>query len=165
MFDDETKNQETQLNNETTTEQSPQQDGLKEQYARLNADFQNFKRRVEKERLEWMNSAQASILKKLLPVFDELDNVILMAKKQQAIASEDSWVTGLELSQKNWQKILQDLGVQEIETTGSFNPEVHEGLMQEEAEGFTAGAIVKTFSKGYSFKGTVIRHAKVSVAK
>ena len=136
---------------------------FKEQYLRLNADFQNFKRRVEKERAEWMNAAQSGVLKKILPVFDELDQVVNLAKVQQS--DNAAWVKGLELSQKNWQKALVEIGVEEIPTSGMFDPELHEGLMQEEAADKQSGEIVKTFSKGYRFKGTVIRHAKVSVAK
>ncbi|MBM3886692.1 nucleotide exchange factor GrpE, partial [Candidatus Dependentiae bacterium] len=127
-------------------------------------DFQNFKRRVEKERMDWMTSAQANVLKKLLPVFDELDNVVNLVQEQQA-QEATAWGKGLELSQKNWQKTLQELGVEEISTSGMFDPELHEGLMQEETQDKQAGEIIRTFSKGYRFKGNVIRHAKVSVAK
>lgn len=138
-------------------------DPFKEQYLRLNADFQNFKRRIEKERAEWMSSAQSSLLKKILPVFDELDQVIILAKNKAT--NDAAWTQGLELSQKNWQKTLTDLGVEEISTSGMFDPELHEGLMQEDSPEKQSGEIVKTFSKGYRFKGTVIKHAKVSVAK
>ena len=140
------------------------EESFKEQFLRLNADFQNFKRRVEKERAEWMTSAQSSVLKKLLPVFDELDNVVLLTKGEQA-TDNTSWTQGLQLSQKNWQKILLEIGVEEIDPSGMFDPELHEGLMQEEALDKKSGEIVKTFSKGYRFKGNVIKHAKVSVAK
>lgn len=148
---------------ETTEAQQQVEESFKEGYLRLHADFQNYKRRSEKERAEWMTSAQTSVLKKILPVFDELDQVIVLAKGQQTDAA--AWTQGLELSQKNWQKMLAELGVEEISTTGMFDPELHEGLMQEEAADKQSGEIVKTFSKGYRFKGAVIKHAKVSVAK
>ncbi len=143
--------------------QQQAEESFKEQYIRLNADFQNYKRRSEKERAEWMTSAQTSVLKKILPVFDELDQVIVLAKGQQTDAA--AWIQGLELSQKNWQKMLTELGVEEITTIGMFDPELHEGLMQEESTEKQSGEIVRTFNKGYRFKGTVIKHAKVSVAK
>lgn len=139
------------------------EESFKEQFLRLNADFQNFKRRVEKERADWMTSAQSNVLKKILPVFDELDNVVNLAKGQETAAA--GWAKGLELSQKNWQKTLHELGVEEIPTSGMFDPELHEGLMQEETEEKQSGEVVKTFSKGYRFKGIIIKHAKVSVAK
>lgn len=158
--------QEQNLSTETNESENLSQtisDPFKEQYLRLNADFQNFKRRIEKERAEWMSSAQSSLLKKILPVFDELDQVILLAKDKAT--NDSAWTQGLELSQKNWQKTLTDLGVEEIAASGMFDPELHEGLMQEDAPEKQSGEIVKTFSKGYRFKGTVIKHAKVSVAK
>ena len=153
----------TQQQVEETEAQQQVEELFKEQYLRLNADFQNYKRRSEKERADWMISAQTLVLKKILPVFDELDQVIALAKSQQTDAT--AWVQGLELSQKNWQKALSELGVEEITTIGMFDPELHEGLMQEESTEKQSGEIVRTFSKGYRFKGTVIKHAKVSVAK
>jgi molecular chaperone GrpE len=165
MFEEE-KNTAQQPTDETVAQQASQeavQDTYRDQFLRLNADFQNFKRRVEKERSEWMVSAQASVLKKILPVFDELDNVVNLCQEQHIEGS--SWAQGLELSQKNWQKMILELGVEEIPTSGMFDPELHEGLMQEDVSDKQPGEIVKTFSKGYRFKGTVIRHAKVSVAK
>lgn len=165
------KNQQEELNEESMTQEqestveTAQENTFKDQYFRLNADFQNFKRRVEKERLEWMSSAQANILKKILPVFDELDQVIALAQKNQTDTVSEAWLKGLELSQKNWQKTLLELGVEEISTSGMFNPELHEALMQEEVEGKQQDEIIRTFSKGYTHKGNVIKHAKVSVAK
>lgn len=171
MLHDEKQHNPDQEQNTTADEanQAPESqdlqinDPFKDQYLRLNADFQNFKRRVEKERAEWMSSAQSGILKKILPVFDELDQVIVLAKGQET--ADTAWTQGLALSQKNWQKMLADLGVEEISTSGMFDPELHEGLMQEEVADKQSGEIVKTFSKGYRFKGAVIKHAKVSVAK
>ena len=69
------------------------------------------------------------------------------------------------LIQKNIKKTLADLGVNEIETTGKFNPEYHEALAQLEAPEVKSGSIVQVFSKGYMFKGKVLKHAQVSVAK
>lgn len=162
MFEEDKTTKSESVPSEQTT-QATVEDSFKEQFLRLNADFQNFKRRNEKERSEWMAAAQTSILKKILPVFDELDNVVSLCNQEQI--ENSSWAQGLILSQKNWQKMLLELGVEEISTSGMFDPELHEGLMQEECPDKQAGEIVKTFSKGYRFKGSIIRHAKVSVAK
>ena len=72
--------EETEIQTRQTEEES-----FKEQYLRLNADWQNYKRRAEKERGEWMTSAQTSVLKKILPVFDELDQVIVHIKLLQRL--------------------------------------------------------------------------------
>ena len=166
MFFDEEKELIDQEAHEATSQivqPSAAEESFKDQYLRLNADFQNFKRRVEKERIEWATSAQSAVLKKLLPLFDELDSVVMLAQGQTT--DNANWTKGLELSQKNWQKALVELGVEEIPTGGMFDPELHEGLMQEEADDKESGSVLRTFSKGYRFKGLVIRHAKVSVVK
>lgn len=136
----------------------------KEQYLRLNADFQNFKRRVEKERIEWMQTAQVHVLSKLLTIFDELDRAIQLADKQGS-SEQVGWLEGFKLIQKNWQKALVGIGVTEVPTDGAFNPNLHEALMHENAEHKKAGDIVNVFSKGYQLKDKVIQHAKVSVAQ
>ena len=143
----------------------------KEKLFRLSADFANFKKRTEKERAEWMLIAQVNLLEELVPLFDELDRAIELSEQENtqtlspATAQTSSWFEGFKLMQKNWKKKLTDLGVEEIQATGAFNPEFHEALMQVENTDKKSGEIVQVFSKGYIFKGKVIKHAKVSVAQ
>ncbi len=143
-----------------TTEENPH----KELYVRLNADFQNFKRRVDKERIEWMQAAQINTLEKLLSIFDELDRAIELSEKQESIEIK-TWLEGFKLIQKNWQKTLSTMGVKEVPTEGQFNPILHEALMHEASTEKQSGEIVKVFSKGYQLRDKVIQHAKVSVAQ
>lgn len=134
----------------------------KELLLRTNADFQNFKRRVERERAEWTSLMQASVIEKMLPFVTDLERAI-----QSAPATEGSsaWLEGFQLILKNLKKTLKDLGVEEISTTGQFNPELHEALMHVESADHASGDIVQELSKGYTLKGKVITHARVSVAK
>lgn len=139
-------------------------DRLKAQLLRTNADFDNFKKRVTKERAEWEELARANIIEEFLPVFDDLERAIISIKKETEntkIASID----GLDLIYKNLNKVLDNLGVKEIDCAGNFDPELHEALMQVEHDGFKHGQITQVLAKGYTFNNKVIRHAKVSVAK
>ena len=71
---------------------------------------------------------------------------------------------GFALIEKNIRKVLDELGVQEVPSSGAFDPHYHEALMQTDSDEHESGHIVQVLSKGYTYKDTVIRHAKVSVA-
>jgi len=157
------ENQEIQQNEQP--EQKNQEPDYKEQFLRLNADMQNFKRRVDKERSEWMIIAQADAIKSFFPVIDDLSRVLDVSFNQELPPEIKSWVDGLGLVQKNIQKKLQELGIEEIITTGQFDPELHEAMMHVDSPSHQQGDIVHVLSKGYTFKGKVLQYAKVSVAK
>lgn len=139
----------------------------KEQLVRATADFDNFRRRTERERIEWVNVARVTILKKFLPLTDDLDRALasLPTIDGDANPAIATMIDGFKLIQKNLLKSLQDMGVEEIEATGAFNPELHEALMQVDGNGAATGTIVQTFEKGYRLGDHIIRHTKVSVAK
>ncbi|MCB9493240.1 MAG: nucleotide exchange factor GrpE [Epsilonproteobacteria bacterium] len=164
----EEKNEEQQAAQEAAEQSkvvkdNQQEESFKDQYLRLNADFQNFKKRVEKERIEWMTTAQASVLEKVLPIVDEFDRAFAALEKSEQ--HDASWLEGFKLVYKNLQKAMTDLGVEEIKTDGEFNPDQHEALIQVDSADHASGAIVQVLAKGYMLKGKVIKHAKVSVAK
>ncbi|KKP22612.1 MAG: Protein GrpE [candidate division TM6 bacterium GW2011_GWF2_28_16] len=139
-------------------------DKLKTQLLRTNADFDNFKKRVTKERAEWEELARANIIEEFLPVFDDLERAITSIKKETE-NTKISAIDGLDLIYKNLNKVLDSLGVNEVDCSGAFDPELHEALMQVESDSFKHGQIVQVLAKGYTFNNKVIRHAKVSVAK
>lgn len=161
---EEVKQQEQEEQQEATP-LSQEEESFQSKFLRLNADFQNYKRRVEKERFEWMTEAQVIILDKLLPVFDELDRAIELSKADSSSDQKEEWIKGFKLIQKNWKKTLSDLKVKEINGNEDFNPELHDALMQVDAEDKKAGEIVQLLAKGYKYKDKVVKHAKVSVAK
>lgn len=162
-----------QLQNQEPTQQqddkvNQEQANYKELYIRLAADLQNFKRRIEKERLDWTETAQGIILSALLPIIEDFDRAIDASNQQPSLPDQQttaSFLDGLKLIQKNLKKTLADLGINEIDTNGPFNPEYHEALAQITSPTHTSGAIVQVFNKGYMFKGKVLKHAQVSVAK
>lgn len=151
------KNNESNNNNEIAA--------LKDQLLRVNSDFANFKRRVEKEQTEWMSIAQSSVLEKMLPIMDDLDRAIQACKQSNPDEKESSWLQGFELILKNLEKTFTALGVKEIDCSNGFNPDFHEALMQVDSKDHKSGEIVQVLNKGYLFKDKVLRPAKVSVAK
>lgn len=137
---------------------------LKAQLIRVNADFDNFKKRITKERSEWEDFAQINIIEEFLPFIDDYERALQTAQKD---GKKDglAWLQGFEIIYKNLRKTFDRMGVKEVDCSLNFDPELHEALMEVESEDHKNGEIVQVLNKGYTFKGKVIRHAKVSVAK
>lgn len=143
-----------------------QKDEWKDRCIRAAAEFENYKKRTEKERLLWISSAQSSVLADVLNIVDDFDRAFAAfsarPEEQRSSVSKDA---GFELIYKSLQKILEKYGVQEIKEIGEFDPNLHEAIMQVESADHKPGDIVQILQKGYMFKGQVLRPAKVSVAK
>lgn len=140
-------------------------DSWKEKYIRVSADLENFSKRVDKERVQWRNSGQSSILTGLLEIVDDFDRAFEQLNKTGADSSNQSWITGFELIRKSLHKFLESHDVAPISTAIPFDTQYHEALMEVESPDHKAGDIVAVLQKGYTFKGQVLRVAKVSVAK
>lgn len=169
MNENENSNNETQQEpsqiNETSIpsdlelkECQTQRDEWKDRCLRTVADFENFKRRVEKEKMMWIASAQSSIIQDLLSIVDDFDRAF--AQEQNTANTQ-----GFALIYKAFAKLLEKYGVQEIKDLTHFDPTYHEAIMQVESSDHKPGDIVQVLQKGYTFKGEVLRPAKVSVAK
>lgn len=131
----------------------------------LLADFENFRRNTEKDRLLWAQSAQSRIFSDLLPVVDNFERAIEELKKGNLSEGERTRFQGFELIYRELLNMLSRSGVVEVPVEGPFNPNYHEALVQVDAEGKASGEIVAVLQKGYLFKETVLRPAKVSVAR
>jgi len=149
---------------EDTKAQTQSDPDYKELFLRANADLQNFKRRMERERMDWTQLIQAETIEKFLPLVEDLQRA-LEASTKSAPEASGAWLEGFALILKNLKKKLSELGVEEIVATGTFNPELHEALMQVDSPTHISGNIVQQLEKGYTYKGKVIKHARVSVAK
>ncbi|MDQ5890787.1 MAG: molecular chaperone GrpE [Candidatus Dependentiae bacterium] len=153
---------------EAVAPKNSEEENYKNQFLRMSADFANHRRRVEKERSELIQIGQNAIIKSFLPLLDDIERAFDAAKvagqQNGDHAGLKSTLEGLSFVEKNMRKILDELGVQEIACVGVFDPNMHEALMQVDTPGAESGTIVQVLSKGYSHKGVVIRHAKVSVA-
>lgn len=144
------------------TEKDLQQ--TKDLLLRLNADFDNYKKRIAKEKISWIDNAQADLLLDLLPIIDNFDRAFSGYKKGEN-KDLDKYIEGFELIYKSFIKFLEDHGVSEIKEEKVFNPEFHEGIAQIESPNNKSGEIVSVAQKGYMFKDKVLRPAKVAVAK
>ncbi|MCF7899383.1 nucleotide exchange factor GrpE [Candidatus Babeliales bacterium] len=137
-----------------------------DQLIRISADFDNYKKRTEKEKKNWIEFAQSEILEKFLPFINDLARAIETCQKEQSVENKlFPWLEGFELIQKNLNKTMSDLGVKEMDCSGEFDPEFHEAVIQVDSDKHKTGEIVEVFVKGYMFKDRVLKHAKVSVAK
>lgn len=138
---------------------------IKNKYLHVLADFENFKRRQEKERLQWSRIAQIDIVAPLLSIIDDFDRAL--SQKKESVSSEvKQWLEGFELIHKELLKYLDKVGIKEIKVIEheEFNPEFHESVMTVESE-IPSGHIVTVLQKGYTFKDSVLRPAKVSIAR
>ena len=120
------------------------------------ADLQNLKRRQEEEKIHWIKMANADLMKRILPILDNLD----LAKKHMPEGAE-GWYKGIEMSINQLQQTMLDAGLTPLETVGQpFDPEKHEAITQGPGEKDT---ITEEFEKGYKLGDYIIRHAKVKV--
>ena len=126
---------------------------------RTAAEFDNYKKRTEREKASVAEFAKAGIIKKLLPILDNVDRAA-QADKQSA-----DYIKGVELIIKQFESLGSDLGIEEIAQVGdTFNPSLHEAVMHTEDENFGENVIAQVLQKGYKIGDTVIRPAMVSVA-
>jgi len=132
-------------------------------WRRAQAEFSNYKKRQRAEQAKIRELANASLLRKLLPVLDDFDRAIAtMPEGVQKL----SWSQGLLMVRRKLEAILESEGVEPIETAGeSFDPYYHEAVTHEELEGYGEGEIIGEVQKGYVLGDRVLRPALVRVAK
>lgn len=134
----------------------------KDKFVRVNADFDNFRKRTAKDQALWRQTAQIEVLLPIISIVDDFDRAL---ESQQGAQSSHVSLEGFALIHKSLNKYLQSLGVEVMTDYETFNPEYHEAIMTVDAPGYESGSIVSVLEKGYLFKGIVLRPAKVSVAK
>jgi molecular chaperone GrpE len=135
---------------------------VKDQLLRTMAEFDNYKRRTEKEIIENIQSAGREVIEDLLPVIDDFQRSLQHADPAKSAAL----LEGINLVYKNFMKVLTRRGLTEIDAVGKeFNPDEHDALMQVDSEKYESGFVVDEHSKGYKLNDKVIRHAQVMVAK
>ena len=133
---------------------------LKNDYLRLLAEFDNYRKRVSKEIEEAKEAAKRSIIKEFLVILDNLEKAIEMAYKHK-----DAIIEGIELSIKSFKDMLKKHGVEEINPKKvSFDPNLHDALMTQESDELPKNTVIQTVEKGYMLKDKLIRPAKVIVS-
>jgi len=132
----------------------------KDGWQRAQADFQNYKKRIERDNELMYASMKSDILKKVLPVLDDLERAL------QNRPSEDAWVSGIELIAHKLRSVLEAEGVKRIEAEGKpFDPNFHEAISHEPGEGVESGYVISVAQNGYMLGERVIRPALVRVAQ
>ena len=134
---------------------------LQDRLKRQMAEFDNFRKRTEKEKSQMFDMGARTIIEKILPVVDNFERGLAAVPEDQ---KEDAFVTGMDKVYKQLMTELEAIGVKPIETEGKeFDPELHNAVMQVENEELAAGTIAQELQKGYYYKDTVVRHSMVSV--
>ncbi|WP_129596749.1 nucleotide exchange factor GrpE [Anaerophilus nitritogenes] len=135
---------------------------INSQFLRMTADFQNYKKRVEKEKSDIYTFANEKLILDMLPVVDNLQRAIKTYKDE---GKDESFTQGIEMILKQLLEVFEKNGVKEIETIGKeFDPNFHHAVMQEECDGYESNIIIDVFQKGYTLNEKVIRPSMVKVA-
>ncbi len=175
MLDKKTTNENTENISEETVEEVAEEiteeatetiekekyDELYDKHLRLMAEYDNFKKRTQKEKEELGTFAAAGVIEKLLPVIDNFERALESLSDEE----KNTFSDGVEMIYRQLVETLEKAGVSEIEALGKeFDPELHNAVMHIEDDEHEANTIVEQFMKGYKFKDKVIRYSMVKVA-
>jgi len=140
-----------------------------DKYLRVHADFENTKKRLEKEKYQAIEYALEQFAQDLLPALDSLDMALAAVSQKDSDPKEavQELKKGIELTIEQFLKAFKKNGIEviEIQEGGEFNPHMHEAILQVEDKNKDSGQVVQIFQKGYKYKERILRPAKVSVAK
>jgi molecular chaperone GrpE len=135
---------------------------MRELAQRKQAEFENYRKRMERERMDLARYAGADVVKEVLPVLDNLERAL----RASGSASEAQLRDGVAIIHRQLQEILTRLGLTEVESEGKpFDPHIHEAVSQIETGERPDGTVLTVFQKGYLFKDRLLRPAMVSVAR
>lgn len=136
---------------------------LKDQNLRMRAEFDNFRKRIEAQKQEFIKYAHEEIVQGILPIMDSFDRALEENTKEDHSAKEI--VEGMALINKQLLDALSKFGVKKIEASGKkFDPYYHEAVMAEQSDA-EAGTVIKEMQKGYILEGKVIRHSMVIISE
>jgi molecular chaperone GrpE len=134
---------------------------LREMYLRKLAEFDNFRKRTEREREELQKTAAEGLIRELLPVMDNLERAL----QHLETSDPDAFREGVEMIARQLRDLLQREGLEPVDPAGlPFEPEFHEAVHRVESTEHPPGTVVSVFAKGYTYRGRLLRPAMVSVA-
>ena len=134
---------------------------LNDRLRRQMAEFDNFRKRSEKEKSQMFDMGAKSIIEKVLPIVDNFERGLAAVPEEQ---KDDAFVTGMDKVYKQLMTEFDSIGVKPIEAVGQeFNPDLHNAVMQVESEEFEPGIVAQELQKGYMYKDSVVRHSMVKV--
>jgi molecular chaperone GrpE len=157
MTDEPTRQEEAEV-----TESGGEEDraaALEDRLLRLAADFDNYKKRVARERDEYLAHANERLVKGLLPILDDLERALTAAAEHEEATLEE----GVRLVHRSLASVLEKQGVKTIDTAGKFDPHVHEALLSQPSEA-EEGSVIDVVQKGYTLGDRVVRPARVVIA-
>lgn len=138
---------------------------LKDKYARVHADFDNIKKRLEREKYSALEYANEKFAKDLIPVVDSLSMAIgASASEAEATVLLEKLKEGVELTMKQLLSVLEKHGVTPVDEAEPFDPNIHNAVQKVDSEEHESGAIVTTFQKGFRYKERTLRDAMVVIA-
>ena len=136
---------------------------LTDQVKRQMAEFENFRRRTEKEKTQMYEVGAKSIIEKILPVVDNFERGLAAVPEEQ---KSDAFVDGMDKVYKQMMTVFAEMGVKPIEAVGKeFDPEYHNAVMQVESEEYESGVVAQELQKGYMYRDSVVRHSMVAVVQ
>lgn len=156
--------------NEKTCEQNDQDNDngleselakVKEDLIRATADFENIKKRLEREKADALKFANEGFARDLLPVIDALEIAANINGSDEIAAMKD----GINLTIEQFKKCFEKYGIKEINTDGEFNPEVHNAINYIESADLPSGSIAQVYQKGYMYNDRVLRPSMVVIVK
>lgn len=136
---------------------------LTDQVKRQMAEFENFRRRTDKEKTQMYEVGAKSIIEKILPVVDNFERGLAAVPEEHR---SDAFVDGMDKIYKQMMSVFAELDVKPIEAVGQeFNPDFHNAVMQVESEEYDSGIIAQELQKGYTYRDSVVRHSMVAVVQ
>src|SRR5210317_656016 len=164
--------EEEQTDTEETVEADPLEAALaeaaeyKDKYLRAHADFENSKKRLEKDKMNAVAYANESFAKDILAVMDSFENALAsMEETEDSSEVLEKMKEGVTLTHEQLKKVLEKNHIKAVACEGEFDPEVHQAIMQVESDTHESGEIVQVMQKGYTIKDRVLRPAMVSTSK
>ncbi len=140
-----------------------QLDEEKDRYLRMGAEFDNFRKRTQREREELIKYANEKLISELIDIMENLERGVENAKKMD---NKDKLIEGMELIYKQFKGVLEKNGLTPIKALGEkFDPYRHEAMMQTLTDEYEDGTILEEFTRGYMLNNRVIRYSKVRVSK
>ena len=136
---------------------------LTDQVKRQMAEFENFRKRTDKEKTQMYEVGAKSIIEKILPVVDNFERGLAAVPEEQ---KNDAFVEGMDKIYKQMMTVFDELDVKPIEAVGKeFDPEYHNAVMQVESEEYESGVVAQELQKGYMYRDSVVRHSMVAVVQ
>ena len=136
---------------------------LNDRLKRQMAEFENFRKRTEKEKTQMFDMGAKTIIEKILPVVDNFERGLAAVSEDQ---KDDPFITGMDKIYKQMMAELDAVGVKSIDCIGQeFDPDFHNAVMQVENDELESGTVAQELQKGYMYKDTVVRHSMVSVVQ